>query len=161
MKRSKQDIVLLIAELEADLLSLQELETTNQRAEKRISAGANDDLDYAALGYTLHNISNLVGNSFYRIAKYFENNLECHSWHKDLIQRMTLSLEGIRPAVLDAATAEKLDELRSFRHVFRNMYRKRIDPGKIMTIQATLPGTISDYTQKILSSIQLLREVLE
>ena len=39
MRTNKQDMVLFIAELESDLLSLQELNATNPMIDKRISAG--------------------------------------------------------------------------------------------------------------------------
>ncbi len=147
MDTADPDIRLLSAELEADIAALQELQESNHRAFLRIQAGAEEDLDYAALGYTLHNIYNLMENSFYRIAKFFENNLRTDTWHKDLLRRMTLSIEGIRPAVLTPEAAERLDELRSFRHVFRNMYRKRLDPAKIMTLQAGLDKALAAYQQ--------------
>lgn len=56
MKGSEADIKLLIAELEDDFIVLNGLTASNAKARKRLSAGAEDDLDYATLGYTLHNI---------------------------------------------------------------------------------------------------------
>jgi len=35
---------------------------------------------------------------------------------------MTLSIPEVRPPVLSKETAKMLDEFRSFRHVFRNVY---------------------------------------
>ncbi|AFG37311.1 hypothetical protein [Spirochaeta africana] len=149
MSEVDPDIRILVAELDADMQGLQDLLESNQRASTRIAAGAHDDLDYAALGYTLHNIYNLMENSFYRIAKYFENNLSADTWHKDLLHRMTLSIEGIRPAVLSSDAADLLDELRSFRHVFRNMYRKRLDVGKLMRLQDLLDSTVQAYRESL------------
>ncbi len=159
MSESRADIELLISELQSDLAALSELEETNKRAQTRLEAGADDELDFAVLGYTLHNIYNLVENSFYRIARHFENNLNQESWHKDLLYRMTLSIEGIRPAIIDRATADELDELRSFRHVFRNMYRKRLDPQKIRILQESLPSALAGYTRSITAFIETLRLV--
>ena len=159
MSAADPDTKILLAELEADITALQELLDSNQRASMRIVAGADDDLDYAALGYTLHNIYNLMENSFYRIAKYFENNLSAETWHKDLLQRMTLAIEGIRPAVLSRDAADLLDELRAFRHVFRNMYRKRLDAGKIMRLQSTLDVTVVAYRESMQSFLGKIQAV--
>ncbi len=54
------DRALLIAELEGDLEALPELLESNTKSMERINAGAADELDYAALGYTLHNLYNLM-----------------------------------------------------------------------------------------------------
>lgn len=159
MSESRANIELLISELQADLTALSELKATNSKAQARLDAGADDELDFAMLGYTLHNIYNLIENSFYRIARHFENNLDQESWHKDLLYRMTLAIEGIRPAILDSETADKLDELRSFRHVFRNMYRKRLDPEKIRILQASLLSALAGYTRSITAFIKTLRSV--
>jgi hypothetical protein len=52
-KNAEMDFALLIAELEGDLDSLSGRLESNKKAIERINAGAVDELDYAALGYTL------------------------------------------------------------------------------------------------------------
>ncbi|MDF1568114.1 MAG: hypothetical protein P1P77_08845 [Spirochaetaceae bacterium] len=153
------DRALLIAELEGDLEALPELLETNNRSMERIGAGATEELDYAALGYTLHNMYNLMENSFYRIAKHFENDVGNAGWHKELLHRMTLSIEGIRPRVIDRKTAEQIDELRAFRHVFRNMYRKNLDPEKLLHLQKRLPDIVGSWKTAIGNFIELLKTI--
>ena len=48
--------------------------------------------------------------------------LEGPDWHRRLLRSMTTERSGVRPAVLDIALAERLDELLAFRHHFRNLY---------------------------------------
>ncbi len=151
------DRALLIAELEGDLAALPELLASNHKSMERIGAGATDDLDYAALGYTLHNLYNLIENSFFRIAKHFENELGSEGWHKELLHRMTLFIEGIRPRVIDRPTAEQIDELRAFRYVFRNMYRKSLDPEKLLLLQKRLPDIVDAWRRAIQDFIDLLK----
>ncbi|MDA3951946.1 MAG: hypothetical protein PF508_22245 [Spirochaeta sp.] len=153
------DRALLIAELEGDLEALPELLESNAKSMDRIGAGATEELDYAALGYTLHNLYNLMENSFFRIAKHFENDIGSEGWHKELLHRMTLSIEGIRPRVLDAGTAEQIDELRAFRHVFRNMYRKNLDSEKLLLLQKRLPGIVGSWKTAISNFIELLKTI--
>lgn len=45
-----------------------------------------------------------------------------------------LDLRPVRPAVIDAETYEALDELRGFRHVFRSVYRLRLDPRRLSIV---------------------------
>ena len=153
------DRALLIAELNGDLEALPELLETNKKSMERIGSGATEELDYAALGYTLHNLYNLMENSFLRIAKHFENDIGSEGWHKELLHRMALSIEGIRPQVIDGRTAEQIDELRAFRHVFRNMYRKNLDSEKLLLLQKRLPDIVNAWQTAIGDFIELLRTV--
>ena len=52
----KQDIALLISELLQDLEDIRETEELNRSAWSRLSPGADEYLDLAALGYTIHNV---------------------------------------------------------------------------------------------------------
>lgn len=49
-------VATLIAELNGDVESLSPLAATNLKADGRIRHGAADELDWAALGYTIHNL---------------------------------------------------------------------------------------------------------
>jgi len=124
MKRNADDLRRLIAELQNDAEQLSQLHAINGRAAERIASGAEDYLDYAALGYTIHNIYSVMENACLRVAKFFENNLSDTSWHKELLERMRLTIEGVRPAFLDEQTYLLLDELWAFRHVSRNLYAR-------------------------------------
>ncbi len=78
-------------------------------------------------GYRLHHLYTAIENLFFNIARGFENQLEKDKgWHSQLLQRMVLDLQPIRPAVIDQASFELLDELRGFRHVFRTNYGTRL-----------------------------------
>jgi len=98
-----------------------------------------DQFDWAALGCTIHNIYNLMESYFLRVAKFFENDLDPLSWHRDLVRRMSLAIDEVRPAMLPADAAAVMDELRAFRHVFRTIYQTAIDPRKTADINALVP----------------------
>lgn len=52
-------------------------------------------------------------------------------WHKTLIERMTLDIEGVRPALFDRDFALIVDELMRFRRLFRNLYKVPLIPRKV------------------------------
>lgn len=133
----------LRAELELDIERLTELREKNQRAADRATVGDADELDYAALGYTIHNVFSLIENYVTRIAKTFENQIDPVSWHRDLIERMQIEIDGVRPALWGRELAARVDELRRFRHVFRNMYANDLDPRRVAAVQEGLSETIS------------------
>lgn len=56
---------------------------------------------------------------FFRIARFFENNIGGDRWHAELLDRMLVSIPGMRPAVLSEATYAALRELMRFRHFSR------------------------------------------
>ena len=126
----RQGVLRLISELDQDVELLAELAEQNTRATARIRAGATEDLDYAALGYTIHNLYSLLENYALRIAKTFENEIDDSRWHRDLINRMTLEVATVRPAVWSRELARHVDELRRFRHAFRHVYDSSLDPDK-------------------------------
>ena len=80
--------------------------------------------DLIAVAYFLHNLYSAFESIFQRVAATFENQLNDQAgWHSELLQRMTLDIEGIRPALLSPDAYQYFDELRRFRHVFRTAYR--------------------------------------
>ncbi|MFW6292793.1 MAG: hypothetical protein ACOC7V_10760 [Spirochaetota bacterium] len=133
----------LNAELQLDIERLAELRSANERAARRVAVGNPDELEYAALGYTIHNIFNLIENYATRIARTFENAIDPASWHRELIERMQLSIAGVRPALWDRNLAGRIDELRRFRHVFRNMYANDLDPKRVAAVQDGVPATLT------------------
>jgi len=54
-----------------------------------------------------------------------------------------------RPVVLDNATAALIDDLRGFRHVFRNIYGFNIHPDKIIKALNNLPEISSSVKRDI------------
>jgi hypothetical protein len=87
------------------------------------------------VAFHLHALYTAVENIFRNIAKTFENTLDdTAGWHTELLRRMRLDLSPVRPAVIDGATYEALDELRGFRHVFRSVYRLRLDARRLSIV---------------------------
>ena len=160
-KITSDDIARLKAELKYDLKEIETIVATNKKGIERIKNGADDYLDYAALGYTIHNIYSLMENSFYRIAKFFENNLSKNTWHRDLMDRMKLDIEGVRPALLDDKTFILIDDLRSFRHLFRNLYARSIDSDKILLVQKKVPLAVDGYKKNIEKYMIFLQSLLK
>ena len=62
-----------------------------------------------------------------RISQAFENNLEPARWHNDLLQKMTLEIEGVRIAAVSDEAFPPLFELLKFRHVKRYYFELEYD----------------------------------
>lgn len=78
--------------------------------------------DAVMLSEILCNSYTCLETLFFRISKLFENHLDAHQWHKDLLHKMCIEVPGIRKAVLSSESYALLDELRRFRHFKRHYY---------------------------------------
>ncbi len=68
---------------------------------------------------------------FMRITQFFENSLDKKQWHKDLLNRMTLEISGVRPSVLRNETSLVLDDFLRFRHFKRYYFEFNYDWDRI------------------------------
>lgn len=145
--KNQAAVALLASELQNDLAGIEDSYVLRQKAVVRCDAsGWSDELDLMALGACLHNIYNAFEAYFLRIAKFFENNIDADSWHRDLLERMRLEISGIRPALLsDDRLAERIDELRRFRHVFRNLYKTRLSAARLRVVNEAAEQCYEDF----------------
>ena len=115
-----------------------------------------------ACGYQLNRVYNILERGFERICEAFENHFEKRGdYHERLIQRMTLSLPGIRPAFLPEEAVDSLRELKGFRHIFRHAYdltliKERLDPLVVHaeSIAAEQPQRIKAFIQKVQQELE-------
>lgn len=117
MNQNEAFIEELIASIQRELASINGLrdemieETTKTKRNSRV------------LGSILHDFYNCCERIFKRISSEINGSFfQGDRWHKDLLYRMTISVNKLRPAVVSEELAAELDEYLSFRHVFRNIY---------------------------------------
>lgn len=159
MIRTKSDFARLEAELGADIEDLGRCLEKNRRAMQRVDHGADDDLDYAALGYTIHALYGVIESYCFRIVKFFENSVDPSSWHRELLQRMCLAIPGVRPALFGKPTLLLLDELRAFRHLFRNLYARDFDPSRLLAVQAKVEPAWEAFIVAHRSFVDMLEKI--
>jgi len=68
---------------------------------------------------------------FLRVSQFFENNLESGRWHADLLEKMTLRIDGIREPLISNQTYGALKELMRFRHFRRYYFELEYDWDKL------------------------------
>src|SRR6056297_2575739 len=99
--RTYASLQALIQELENDAREIERLRSRNKTAWERIRQGANDPVDWGALGFTIQTLYGVLENYFLRISKYFENNLPGDRWRMGLVEKMRLDIPNVRPAFLE------------------------------------------------------------
>ena len=113
---------LLIAEVEASLTVADTIEAYYDQFCTQIVNRTNPSReDRIVLAEILVNYYTAVETLFLRVSQAFENNLDTARWHADLLDKMTLHIEGVRPQLISDQTRDALRELMRFRH-FKRYY---------------------------------------
>src|SRR3989304_9164402 len=126
----EERLVILKAELNAQLSEIEDIyKKLEDRRKKRGKAGVE------SLGYQLHNLYCAFEDLFKIVAATFENHIEDKNrYHLELLKRMAIPIEGVRPALLSQKNYTLLDNLRSFRHFFRHAYSYELDERRVRIV---------------------------
>lgn len=126
-------IKLLKAEMKRQLERIDSVyETLEERAQH---AAPEAPAHVESEAYQLHNLYSAIEDLLQMVAGAFENSItDLSSWHSQLIDRMTLDVEGMRPALLADDTARLLHELRAFRHFFRHAYVTPLEYDRVQKV---------------------------
>ena len=112
-----------------------------------------------SLALKLHNFYTGCERMFTRISEELNGGLpKSHDWHVRLLRKMTLDIEGIRPAVLSKETASLLDEYRSFRHVVRNTYGFEIKMSRMKPLLDSFATALAAVRKDLSTFIAFLRK---
>jgi len=93
-------------------------------AERRVPAEAGaapDRGERIVLAQILENTYTAVETALLRISQGFDNTLNPERWHANLLDKMLLEKQGVRPRVLSDESHRLLTELMRFRH-FKRYY---------------------------------------
>lgn len=91
-----------------------------------------EEVAYEGCAHHLCRLYNAFEQMGLRVAKAFENNIDDEQgWHSALLNRLAISIEGVRPALLPHELKLPLRELKAFRHVFVHAYELELDPEKL------------------------------
>ncbi|HHW43040.1 hypothetical protein GFC01_03685 [Desulfofundulus thermobenzoicus] len=129
----KERILLLLSEMEDINRRQARIYDKLDRSWKHYHANA----DYSYLVETAFYLNQLYSGYekiFYQVAEVFENTVDTLHWHKSLLDRMRLSIEGLRPALLSEEAYHCLNELRAFRHFFRHAYDTDLEAEKVALV---------------------------
>lgn len=112
-----------------------------------------------SIGYWLHNLFSAYEDLFKIVAAFWENNVDQDGTiHKSLLNRMILTIEGVRPALLSEESFRHLDELRGFRHVFRHAYSYGLDDERVIFLLKKVLNKKADILNEIKSFLKGLKQ---
>lgn len=126
----KAQLAVLRAEIETQLKEIKEIYARIEERRKK-----KDQITIESLGYQLHNLYCAFEDLFEIVARTFENQIENKSrYHSELLKRMAISIEGVRPALISKESYPLLDNLRAFRHFFRHAYTQSLDERRLAIV---------------------------
>jgi hypothetical protein len=149
----RPEIQTLKAEIAADIQAVEGI----YGAMDRLAADSGDEYLAIVEAYFLHNLYTAFESIFQRIARVFGNGISDQSgWHADLLRRMSLDIDGIRPRVISRESYLALDELRRFRHLFRSGYRLHFEADRLAAVRREADHLRSTYARDFDAFLQFL-----
>ncbi len=125
-----RDVEIELEELRGEV---DRLETKSElyRATNNVDAEIADS-HMRAMASFVHDIYTGIEKMLESLVKYFDGQLPVgEDWHRKLIARASSPNEPARPAIISTDLSAILNDLRSFRHVFRNRYLSNLIPKKV------------------------------
>lgn len=150
----EERLTILKSEINAQISEIEAIyQKLDDRRKKRGKSGTE------STAYQLHNLYCAFEDLFKIVAESFENHIQDKAkYHVELLKRMTISIEGIRPMLLSHESYLLLDNLRSFRHFFRHAYSYEIDIRKVRIVLEDADKLKGIYKMDIEKFIESLSE---
>ena len=148
----------LAGRIENELEEIEEIVAKVNRGWEKYNIN-NDGLYLDSVALNLHDYYSAFERIFELIANEIDESIpEGSSWHKELLKQMTINIKNIRPQVISKNSEEKLDELRGFRHVVRNVYSYKFSPEKVEKLINKLDILNNQLTEEIEGFITFLEK---
>jgi len=129
----QRNVALFLADYDHQVAQIQNIYSILENKSASLSNEKVSSETVESTGYWLHNLYSACEDLFKLVASFWENSVDSDgTFHKELIRRMILTIEGIRPALLSEESFQYLNELRGFRHVFRHAYSYGLDDERVI-----------------------------
>ena len=116
-----QKFLLLKADIDREMAQIERL-LDESRSELSGVGDMPSRLEVRGVGSVLQDFYSGVERVFERIAVELDGELPRGDQQSQLLNRMEVDVEGVRPRVLTSDLAERLRTFLRFRHLFRNIY---------------------------------------
>lgn len=155
----KIEFNLLKAEIEAQL---KEIDNIYGEIKDREKGAKKSKVMLESLGYKLHNLYCAFEDLFKIVTRYFENQImDISKYHKEILHKMSLSIDGLRPPLISYKSYSQLDELRAFRHFFRHAYSYELSYEKIIIPLSSANKLKEIYEEDIYRFLNIIEKELE
>ena len=142
------DFAALRADIDREMRNLERLSQELVRVLVATTEGTSARV--RAAGSVIHDFYTGAEKIFRRIAIRMDQDLPTgEDWHVQLLHRMAVSVEEIRPAVIDGTLENQLEEYLRFRHLFRNIYGFDLKWERCQPLAERMDKTFGDLKEQI------------
>ena len=136
-------LVILLKELESDCAVAADAAHKAVERSREIAPG-----HLEACAYELARFYSTLERMLERICDEFENHFEKRGdYHERLLHRLSLRLEGIRPAFIPPGHVDQLRELKGFRHLVHHAYDVKLRADRLLEL-SQLAQQVADSLQR-------------
>lgn len=130
--KPENEINLLKSEIEKSVEIIGQIEQFyNDFCNNELKSLGKNQVSAIVVAQVIENFYTAAETLFLRISQFFENNLNREKWHKDLLDKMILRINGVRDAVISQESYDELLELMRFRHFKRYYFELKYDWDKL------------------------------
>lgn len=117
-------------------------------------------LETRASGSILHDFYSAVEKIFRRIATKIDRDIPTgDDWHTDLLKRMTMPIDSIRPAVISEDLQDQLAEFLRFRHLFRNIYGFKLKWERCKALGTSMGKTLNLFKKEMAGFLEFIDSI--
>lgn len=130
LARLRQELAIDLAALNARAGELDDFLATNTTGQSTRNVGI-------VAAVNIHAWYTALETAFERVARLLDESVPSGSaWHSELISQMSVDVPGVRAALIGAGLKLELEDIRRFRHFFRNAYVLEFDFTRIRELAA-------------------------
>lgn len=159
-------VKVISARLKMELENIQKLydtlKTKDMFDKKTLKQKLTDDFVLRAIGSIFHDFYTAVENMFKIVAKNIDGFMPSGAeWHLELLEQMSMPIEGERPAFINTDTKLLLNEFRGFRHIFRNIYGFNLMPERIARLLDIFPEAVDNLKKDVGKFINEMESIIK
>jgi len=153
----KNALHILKTEIEEELRDLERLRGEMSEVLKHSTPGF---LETRAAGSILHDFYSGIEKIFRRIAVKIDRDVPSdEDWHTELLIRMSMSIDNIRPPVINVELKEQLGEYLRFRHLFRNIYGFELKWERCKALGVMMIEILETFTKEIRKFFEFIESI--
>lgn len=156
------EIKILLGEIQQTLLVLERLEKKLSAFESnKITARQPDSEDGMVVAQYLTNYYTCLETIFLRICRVFEGESTGENWHQSLLERMSLTIDEVRPAIVSDAVRRDLLEFLKFRHFSRYYFELEYDWDKLSFLLHKFHSVRPRVREELAAFQNYLRQIID
>jgi uncharacterized protein YutE (UPF0331/DUF86 family) len=154
---SQKQVIVFLAEFDYQVELIEDIYKTLKKKRSALEKRPTASESVESAGYWMHNLYSAFEDLFKLVSGFWENSIiDEGDFHVNLLKRMLLSIENVRPPLISQTSYTLLNELRGFRHVFRHAYSYGLNDERVDTLLRQL----INQKDSVINDLQKFRSII-